>query len=324
MTEIVTVDIGGTNARFALAEVDGRRVVGFGRPSIFHTADHASFELAFQAFASGVGRTLPRAAAIAVAGPAHGEVLKLTNSAWTLRPAALPAALGLDRIVVVNDFGAVAHAVMQVGPEHLAHLSGPDRPLPEEGVVSIVGPGTGLGVAHVLRRDGRYFVSETEGGHIDFAPLDGVEDRILAELRPRFGRVSVERIVAGPGLASIHAVLAAMAGQAVPERDDAALWTVALAGGDALASAALDRFCLVFGAVAGDIALAQGAGAVVLAGGVGARIAARLPASGFGQRFVAKGRFERMMAEMPVKLVTHPQPGLYGAAAAWAQKFPEG
>jgi len=102
--------------------------------------------------------------------------------------------------------------------------------------------------------------------------------------------------------------------------DDKTLWTAALEGSDSLAAAALDRFCLSLGAVAGDIALAQGATGVVIAGGLGLRLADHLPRSGFAQRFVAKGRFERMMSDIPVKMITHPQPGLYGAAAAFAHE----
>ena len=182
------------------------------------------------------------------------------------------------------------------------------------------GPGTGLGVAQVLRRQGGNMVIECEGGHIDFAPLDTLEDAMLARLRQRFRRVSVERIVSGPGLAVIHEALAAIEGRAIQRIDDKSLWTLALEGSDSLAAAALDRFCMSLGSVTGDIALAQGATAVVIAGGVGLRLADHLPRSGFAERFVAKGRFETMMAAIPVKLLTHPQPGLLGAAAAFAEK----
>jgi glucokinase len=231
----------------------------------------------------------------------------------------IPEKLGVDRYVLVNDFGAVAHAVAQIDTVHLHHLSGPDVPLPDEGAISVVGPGTGLGVAYVVRHRHGYEVIETEGGHTDFAPLDAVEDGILRILRERLRRVSVERIVAGPGLANIYGALASMQGRPVIPADDAALWESALAGRDSLAAAALDRFCLSLGAVAGDIALTQGAGGMVIAGGVGLRLKDHLPRSGFSQRFAAKGRFERMMAAIPVKLMTHPQPGLYGAAAAFAR-----
>ena len=321
MTRLVAIDIGGTNARFALAEAEHGRVTRLGEPIVFHTAEHASFELAYRAFAERAGVALPPNAAISFAGPVHGDLLKLTNSSWMIRPSGLPASLGLEKITVVNDFGAVAHAVMQADQSDFHAVCGPKRPLPEDGVVTIVGPGTGLGVAHALRRDGRYFVNETEGGHLDFAPLDMIEDGILGSLRTQFRRVSTERLVSGPGLAHIHRALAAIEGVAVEHRTDVDLWTAAQNGSDPLAAAALDRFLLIFGAVAGDLALAQGASAVVLAGGVGLRLAERLPHSGFGQRFIAKWRFERMMADMPVMLITHPQPGLYGAAAAWAQKF---
>ncbi|MBY8822121.1 glucokinase [Sphingomonas colocasiae] len=318
MVEIVAADIGGTHARFAIADIDGGRVTALGEPVTLRTADHASLETAWEHFAAMLGRPLPRAAGIAIATPVAGEVIKFTNNPWIIRPALIDERLGLDGHVLVNDFGAVGHAVAQLGDDCFRHLCGPDTPLPATGVISIVGPGTGLGVAHVLRRDGRYFVSETEGGHIDFAPLDTIEDAILARLRTRYRRVSAERIVSGPGLAAIHEALAAIEGRAVAPMDDKTLWTLALEGGDSLATAALDRFCQSLGAVAGDIALAQGAAGVVIAGGLGLRIADRLVRSGFAERFTAKGRFEGLMASLPVRLVTHPQPGLYGAAAAYA------
>ena len=323
MTEIVTADIGGTNARFAIAEVADGQVTRLDPPVTLHTADYASFQLAWAGFGAKLGRPLPRAAAIAVAAPIAGEVLKLTNNPWIIRPALIGERLGLDRHVLINDFGAVGHAVAHCGPEHFRALAGPDRTLPVAGVISIVGPGTGLGVAQLVRRAGHDTVVETEGGHGDFAPLDGIEDGILAFLRARYGRVSAERIVSGPGLANIYEALAAIRGDAVVHGDDAALWTSALTGADGLAVAALDRFCLSLGAVAGDVALVQGAAAVVIAGGVGLRLADRLPRSGFAQRFAAKGRFEARMAALPVKLIVHPQPGLFGAAAAFAQEHRE-
>jgi len=187
-------------------------------------------------------------------------------------------------------------------------------------VISIAGPGTGLGVAALLRRRDHYEVIETEGGHVDFAPLDSLEDKILVQLRRNFRRVSVERVVAGQGLPNLYEALAAIENLDVTIHDEKELWASALAGTDSLATAALDRLCLSLGAVAGDMALAQGAVAVVVAGGVGLRLADYLPRSGFRDRFIAKGRFERRMDEMPVKLITHPQPGLFGAAAAFAKE----
>jgi glucokinase len=172
----------------------------------------------------------------------------------------------------------------------------------------------------LLRRGDDYDVIQTEGGHIDFAPLDTLEDRILQQLRKSFRRVSVERLVSGRGLWNIYEAIAAMDGHDLSFHDEKELWTAALEGSDSLANAALDRFCLTLGAVAGDIALAQGGNAVVIAGGLGLRLADYLPRSGFRERFIAKGRYERMMDNIPVKLITYTEPGLYGAAAAFAKE----
>jgi glucokinase len=318
---VVAVDIGGTHARFALAEVADGRVVALGSPVTLKTAEHASLQTAWEDFGRQAGRDLPRAAAIAIACPVRGEVLKLTNNPWIIRPALVNEKLGVDRHVLINDFEAVGHAVAQAGSEHFVHLTGPEGPLPGDGTISIVGPGTGLGVAHIWRGNGSYHVQATEGGHIDFAPLDAIEDALLKALRQRYRRVSAERIVSGPGLPDIYATLAAIEGRAVHAMDDKTLWTLALEGSDSLATAAVDRFCMTLGSVAGDIALAQGGGAVVIAGGLGLRIKDILVQSGFADRFRAKGRFETLMAALPVKLITHPQPGLFGAAAAFARDF---
>jgi glucokinase len=318
LTEIVAVDIGGTHARFAIARIESGRVVRLDEEITLKTAEHASLQTAWEDFGRRLDRPLPPGAAIAIAGPIQGEVLKLTNNPWVIRPALIPSKLGAERYALVNDFGAIAHAVAQLDDDRFTHLCGPDAPLPSDGVISIVGPGTGLGVAQLLRRDGRYHVIETEGGHIDYAPLDSLEDKILAHLRKHFRRVSVERIVSGQGLPNIYEALAAIEERPVQFRDEKALWQAAMEGQDSLAAAAFDRFCLSLGAVAGDIALAQGATGVVIAGGLGQRLASHLPRSGFRDRFIAKGRFERRMDEMPVKLITHPQPGLFGAAAAFA------
>lgn len=323
MTNIVTVDIGGTHARFALAEVRGGQVVSLGEATTLKTSEHASFQTAWEDYGRILGEPLPRAVAIAIAGPVQGEIIRFTNNPWIIRPALIHEKLGVDAFTLVNDFGAVGHAVAQAGADHFQHLSGPDVPLPEAGTISIIGPGTGLGVAHVFRDGGQYRVQATEGGHIDFAPLDTIEDAILAHLRKRYRRVSAERVVSGPGLVEIFEALSAIEGQAVQRYDDKALWQRGLSGEDSLAAAAVDRFCQSLGSVAGDIALAQGGSGVVIAGGLGLRIKDVLLRSGFAERFRAKGRFEAMMAGIPVKLITHPQPGLFGAAAAFAMEHSE-
>ncbi len=323
MRGVVTADVGGTHARFAIATVEDGRVRDLSEPVTIPTSEFASFQRAWEEFRRVTEQPLPGDLAIAFAGPVGGEVLKLTNNPWVIRPALMREKLGVERFVIVNDFGAVAHAVAALDGSAYSHVCGPERALPDEGVITIVGPGTGLGVASLLKHsDGSYDVIETEGGHIDFAPLDSLEDSILEHLRESFRRVSVERIVSGRGLVNIYEALGAIERRPVAVADEKELWKGAMCGSDSLAAAALDRFFLAFGAAAGDYALAQGAKAVVIAGGLGLRLAEHLPRSGFRDRFIAKGRFERMMDEMPVKLIVHPQPGLFGAAAAFLAAHP--
>ena len=322
MTPIVAVDIGGTHARFALAEVHGGKLVFIGAETVLKVGEHVSFESAWDAYAAAVKHTLPAAAALAVAGPADGPMVKLANNPWIIQPTLLCRRLGLGHLTLINDFAAIGHAVAQLGDAEFTHLCGPEVALPSAGLVSIVGPGTGLGVAQLFRHDAAYHVIATEGGHADYAPVDEVEDMILKRLRTRFHRVSAERLVAGPALGDIYAILGGGERRSDFVPDDSSLWESALAGTDALAVAALDRFSLALGSVVGDIALTHGANGVVIAGGLGLRMAGYLPHSGFGQRFAAKGRFAAMMAATPVKLLTYPQPGLYGAAAAFAGEHP--
>lgn len=318
--QVVAVDIGGTHARFAIAEVARGRVQSLGEPVTLKTAEFASLQTAWEAFGAQAG-PLPRAAAIAVASPVGGELIKLTNNPWVIRPALVKERLNVDDYVLINDFGAVGHAVAQVDDAMFETITGPDQPLPDRGIITVCGPGTGLGVAQVLRTASGYHVLETEGGHTDFAPLDSIEDAVLKRLRADHGRVSAERVVSGPGIVGIYRTLAEIEKRDDPRIDDKAIWTRALEGSDSLALAALDRFCLSLGAVAGDLALAQGAKGVVIAGGLGLRLKDHLARSGFAERFAAKGRFRSMMEAIPVKLITHPQPGLFGAAAAFAQEF---
>ena len=322
--ELVSVDIGGTHARFAIATVADDGTISLSEPETLHTEDHASFQTAWEDFRGRMGGSLPPRVSMAIAGPVGGDVIRFTNNPWIIRPALVREKLGVEEYCIVNDFEAVAHAVARVDEEQFIHLTGPDKPLAPTGRLSVLGPGTGLGVAHLYREaDGTYRVSATEGGHIDFAPLDQIDDAILARLRKRHVRVSVERVVAGPAISDIYQALASMEGRPVAEEDDIAIWKRGQDGSDSLAAAAVDRFCMSLGSVAGDIALAQGGfGGVVIAGGLGYRIRDTLLKSGFSERFKSKGRFQELMASIPVKLIVHPQPGLFGAAAAFVREHP--
>lgn len=320
MRELVALDIGGTHARFALANLAADGTIAVDEPVMLNTSDYANLQTAWEEFGRRLGRPMPRAAAIALAGPVTGETVRLTNNGWTIHTGALDEQLGLDESVVLNDFAAIAHAAACAANEQFLHLSGPAAPLPAAGTISVIGPGTGLGVAHFYRFPGGYHVQATEGGHIDFAAVDSVDDAILARLRRRHRRVSVERVVSGPAIVDIYEALAALEGRAVIGRNDKDIWERGLAGSDSLASAAVERFCMMLGSVAGDLALAHGASGVVIAGGLGYRIRETLLASSFAERFQFKGRYEQLMAGLPVKLIIHPQPGLFGAVAAFARE----
>jgi glucokinase len=315
---VAVADVGGTHARFALATIGADGAITLGEPVTLQTSDHVSLQTAWEEFDRRCDRPIPRAAAIAIAGPVTGEVVRMTNNSWVLHTGALDEQLGLDRVTVLNDFGAVAHAVARAPADQLVHITGPEIPLPERGTVSVIGPGTGLGVAHFHRYPGGYLVQATEGGHMEFAPLDALDDLMMARLRKRHLRVSTERVHSGPGIVEIYSAIAALEKREVEKLDDRSIWQRGIAREDSLCIAAVDRFCHSFGSLVGDYALAHGSSAVVLAGGLGLRLREVLPHSGFGERFRFKGRYTQMMSGIPVKLITHPQPGLYGAAAAFA------
>jgi glucokinase len=320
MTDLVTVDIGGTHARFARAQVAADGGIELGEVRVLKTDDYVGLQTAWDAYRKLEHGKLPRAASIAIAGPVGGQTIRMTNNSWSFRPADLPSQIDVDEISVINDFGAVAHAVASTPDAELIHICGPEGPLPPRGTISVIGPGTGLGVAHFHRFDGGYHVQSTEGGHIDFAPIDAIDDAMMLRLRKRHRRVSTERVISGPGIIEIYSALAAYEKRTVEELDDRTIWERGLSGEDHLAAAAVERFCQALGSLAGDYALAHGASGVVIAGGVGLRLKDFLPNSGFAERFTFKGRYEQMMSGIPVKLITHPQPGLFGAAAAFAME----
>lgn len=310
---IAVADVGGTNARFAIAEVAGGQVETLGDPVVLAARDHAGLAEAWRAFGAALGQPLPRHAAFALAGPVTGGAVRFVNSPWVVDPSTLDDTLGLDSSLLLNDFGAMAHAAHALPASDMVHLFGPDVALPQSGAISVIGPGTGLGVAVLQRRPEGPVVLETEGSHIHFAPLDADETRICAAIAARHGRASLERVVSGPGLGEVVRAI-----DPADCRDDAALWEAATSGKE---PRALDMFLACYGAITGDLSLAHGALGVVLTGGLTGRLRALLPASRFHARFCDKGRYCARMESIPIKLITHSQPGLYGAAAAFAKDF---
>lgn len=318
--ELIAVDLGGTNVRFCRAHIENRRPAGLSDIRKYKVADFSGLAEAWRRFAQDEGNSLPDEASVAIAGPvpAHGPV-KMTNTSWVVDRDALKAELSLSRLTLVNDFEAIAHGVATLPPERLEHLFGPDTGLPDDGVVTVIGPGTGLGVAMaVLDHHGRRILP-TEGGHVGYASFDAEEDLLLHELRARFGRVSVERVVSGPGLNAIYAALAQIEERTPETLSDADLWARALQESDhqdSLAGHALAQFCKSYGAAAGDLSLAHLSKAVVLAGGLTARMKGHPAFSAFHERFIAKGRYRELMSGLPVYYADHPEIGLFGAAAA--------
>lgn len=317
MKPIIAADIGGTNARFAIATFGEDGTPTLGKVRKYKVDEYPSLQACWSAFARDEPEPLPRAASIAFATAIGRDVIKLTNSNWVIRPDTLKDDLHVDTLKLVNDFEAVAHAVSKLPMGNLELLFGADDPFPRNGSVTILGPGTGLGVAMIAFADGVPHIVATEGGHIDFAPLDVLEGRIVDYLRDKFLRVSAERIVSGPGLNNLYKAMATISHERVELMTDADLWQSALGNEDPFARAALERFCLCYGAVAGDLALAHGPHSVVLAGGLTQRMKDMLPLSGFHSRFTAKGRFQSLMEHIPVRLAVHDEIGLFGAAAAF-------
>jgi glucokinase len=319
--ELVAADIGGTNARFAIARIEADGRINLGGPRVYSTRDYADLGSAWARFAQDMGQKLPPAAAFGLPCPIEGDVLRFANSPWFINRTTLKSDLGLDQVSLINDLGAMAFAIDVFSEEHFAHIAGPDRPLPAKGPITVIGPGTGLGISQLVRTDHGPVVIETEGAHQDFAPLDAIEDRILADLRQKYVRVSTERLVSGPGLNAIYEALARIDGEPYLPLSDADLWERAIDGKDRLAQRALERYCMMFGAAAGDCALSHGAMGVAIIGGLSNRTADILRASGFHARFTAKGRFATRMANIPIWLVTHPYPGLIGAAASFRHRL---
>lgn len=312
--EIVVGDIGGTHARFALATLRDAGRPEIGAMKKYRTRDHTGLESAWAAFARDNGGALPHNASLAVAAPIEGEVLRFMNSDWRIPRHGIADALGLKRLTLLNDFGAVAHAVSILGADEMVPLCGPPA-LPDDAVISVIGPGTGLGVALLDRRGGKVSVIETEAAHIAFAPLDPEEEELADSLVERYGRASVERVVSGPGLIDIYHHLGGSA--QVDANRAGELWSAALDGSDGLAAHALDILIRCLGAAAGDLSLAHGAMGVAITGGLANRIGHLLKGPVFEARFTAKGRYRERMHRVPAMLVTYPEPGLLGAAVAF-------
>ena len=311
----ILADIGGTNARFAVEDVLTGSLVHVVSYSVaqFPEFDGVLSRFLSEVRCSGEWKVEPKAACFAVACAIEGDTLSFTNSPWSISRPRLSAALGHIDVALINDFVAVGQAIAGLGQSDYIPLGSgtADHNKP----IAVLGPGTGLGVCSVVNVGGHTKVIEGEGGHVDFAPLTDLEIQILQQLMPRFGHVSVERLLSGAGILNIYQALAAINGTEVVCDSPEDVTSSALQGSDPLATQALQVFCEILGSVAGNLALTLGAkGGVYIAGGIAPRMIDFIAQSDIRKRFEAKGRFESYLAKIPLMVVHKPELGLQGAA----------
>jgi glucokinase len=303
-------DVGGTHARFALVDETGH----VREPRTYLARDHESLAAVMAVYLSAVmGRKYPARAVIAVAGPVLEGEIEFTNLDWRISEGELLTAFEFEAVRLINDFAAQALACPRLAPVDLRPI-GPTLRGDVDGPLVVLGAGSGFGVAGLARGARGDLAVATEGGHAAFAPGDDLEIEVLRRLRARFGRVSIERVLSGPGIFDLYRALGDIESTQAPLTDERAV-IAAAAAGDALAARTLDLFCGVLGAVAGDLALSFGArGGVFISGGIAPRLADRLATGPFRARFEDKGRLSDYVRRIPTSLVLHPHPALVGAA----------
>ena len=316
-------DIGGTNARFALYDHAGV-AAGGGKilvRAVLAASDHAHFVDAVRAFlsANAVPSNTLSGASFAVACPLGVGEVRFTNSPWRFVREELQRSLQLSRLVLVNDFEALALSVPRLAREHFEVLRAGEVASGAPKVV--LGPGTGLGVAGIVPLqvggETRWHAIPGEGGHVAFAPLDDFEFDLLRHLRGKHSRVSVERVVCGDGLEALHAFLLSHSGVTAMRPASAAEITREALAGASVAREAVMRFLAILGSFAGDCALLYAArGGVYFGGGILPRIWPLVADSPLIERFDAKGRMAPWISRIPLRLVTDDTAALRCAAIA--------
>jgi len=308
----LVADIGGTNARFALAGADGQP---YGE-RVLAASDYPDIVTAITAYLESVVEPRPTVAALAVAMPITGDWLTMTNNEpWSFSIEATRRALGLERLILLNDFTALALVLPRLEAAE-RHQVGGGLAVPEA-PIGLIGPGTGLGVSGLVWSGRRWIPLQTEGGHVTFSPTNEREWEVSRLLHQRFGHVSTERVLSGPGLVNIYQTLAELDGRTALDLEPAAITARALAGDCPACMQTLEIFCAALGAAAGNLALTLGArGGVYLGGGILPRLGNFFERSAFRARFEAKGRFATYLANIPTWVIIAANPGLRGAAAA--------
>ncbi|MEZ5582962.1 MAG: glucokinase [Candidatus Competibacteraceae bacterium] len=305
-------DIGGTNARFALVDAADRIYA----EQVLSCADHHSITAAIAAYLEQCPAPHPTVAALAVATPVTGDQVTFTNNAdWSFSIAATRQALGLEQLRLLNDFTALALALPHLEGRERVQIGG-DTAVPET-AIGLIGPGTGLGVSGLIWSGNHWVPLQTEGGHVSFAPTTEKEWAIAQHLQKRFGHVSTERLLSGPGLVNSYQALRALAGQPEDSLEPADITERGLNGSCPYCREALEVFCALLGGAAGNLALTLGArSGVYIGGGIAPRLGDFLARSAFRARFEDKGRLQSYLAPIPVWIITAVHPALRGAAAA--------
>lgn len=310
-------DIGGTNARFALVQGE--------QPSIthevtLHTRQYRDLAAAAQAYLQQVwpqaGQQMVAQACIAIANPIDGDVLKMTNNHWQFSIEATRQALGLDSLLMLNDWEAMAMAAPALNGRDLEQI-GSGEPVPDA-PKGLIGPGTGLGVSSLVRsRRGEWVPIAGEGGHVSLAPSCEREADILRVLWQTYPHVSAERVISGMGLENLYRAICQLNGTEPEALVAAQVSERGLAATDVACEEALERMCCLLGHTAANLALTLGArGGIYIGGGVVGRLGNYLARSGFRAAFEAKGRFASYMQRIPTYVIRAEQPALIGCAMA--------
>ena len=318
LSPMLVGDVGGTHTRFATVAISGTSRVVSHRLEL--PTEFADLPAALRTYLDRSGLdTIPDCAVIAAAGPVTDGKVNLTNRTLEIRTADL-IHFGFERAKIINDFAALAFAADMLDSSDL-HVIGPSVEGLAGEPISVIGPGTGLGVSCLVRNRGRAIALATEGGHIGFAPADNQQAAVLSTLEQVFSRVSVEHILSGHGLQALHRTLDGFAGRQHHELSPEAISAAALRGDEAC-HATVSLFCSILGAVAGDIALAHGArGGVLIGGGIAPKIERLIQEGPFRTAFEHKGRMSGYMKGIPTKLIVNPDATLIGAARAGVEEW---
>jgi glucokinase len=302
-------DIGGTNARFAQIDSPGEAMRRF--PDV-RTTGHATFSEAMRDAAADQGPP-PRSAVVALAAPTTGDTIPLTNAPWVVEPRKTIARLGLDEMVVINDFEAQSLSLPILKDSDLINVGGAEPSLTTK---VVVGPGTGLGASALLRAGGRWVPVPGEGGHVDLGPVSERDYAIWPHLDDSRGRISAESVLSGAGLVRLYRAICAADGAQPVHSTPAALTGAGLAHDDPSAVETLNLFTTYLGRVAGDLAIIFMAhGGVYLAGGITEKLASVIAAGPFRQAFTAKAPHDDLMAEIATMVITTTDGALAGIEA---------